>query len=346
VTNTTDGLSSPNEMPSGPDPLVLFVIGHPRCGSTVIGNVLAELPGIFHAGEMCYLWKDGLPAPRRRCGCGLEMRECEVWRRSLARATGAPMDETEVMPAEGAAPTTGLPGAEPVRMSRLQSEALGRFVSLRAARLDPRWRPQGAAAEYLSEMARIYRALAAETGASVIIDSSKWPHDGRLIAGLAHIEQPLEVAFVHLLREPWGGVFSRLPRDRPDIPGSRRPATRRRVLLESLRWLKSNIMAEIVIHRSGSRAHTLRYEDFTADPAAALAGMADFMGVVGASSVFDGRTLMLSVNHTTGGNRNRWQTGEIEISQDRRWKSGMSTGDVRLVSLVTLLYRRRYGNAP
>jgi hypothetical protein len=38
---------------------VLYVTGRCRSGSTVLGNVLAEMPGVFHAGELRFLWQTG-----------------------------------------------------------------------------------------------------------------------------------------------------------------------------------------------------------------------------------------------------------------------------------------------
>ena len=52
-----------------PDLTVLYVSGWCRSGSTVLGNVLAEVPGFFHAGELRYLWLNGVlgSGSNRRC---------------------------------------------------------------------------------------------------------------------------------------------------------------------------------------------------------------------------------------------------------------------------------------
>jgi hypothetical protein len=38
---------------------VLYVTGWCRSGNTVLGNVLAEMPGVFHVGELRFLWRNG-----------------------------------------------------------------------------------------------------------------------------------------------------------------------------------------------------------------------------------------------------------------------------------------------
>ncbi|HMB51922.1 MAG TPA: sulfotransferase, partial [Thermoanaerobaculia bacterium] len=61
---------------------------------------------------------------------------------------------------------------------------------------------------------------------------------------------------------------------------------------------------------------------------------------------FDGRETDLGTNHTTGGNRNRWQSGPVAIRADRKWRKGLRASDVRLISATTWPYRLRHGYHP
>jgi len=45
---------------------VLYVTGWCRSGSTVLGNILAEVPGVFHAGELVTALDELEPDARRR----------------------------------------------------------------------------------------------------------------------------------------------------------------------------------------------------------------------------------------------------------------------------------------
>src|SRR6266536_3190279 len=64
---------------------VLYVTGWCRSGSTVLGNVLAEAPGVVHAGELRYLWLNGAlgQGSNSRCGCGAQLASCPLWSRVL-----------------------------------------------------------------------------------------------------------------------------------------------------------------------------------------------------------------------------------------------------------------------
>src|ERR1700722_7728096 len=73
-------------------PLVVYLAGTGRSGSTVLANILGEVDGVFAAGELRYLWQRGLKEGRL-CGCGLPVRESPVWSRVLAMAGG--LDDPE-----------------------------------------------------------------------------------------------------------------------------------------------------------------------------------------------------------------------------------------------------------
>jgi hypothetical protein len=73
-------VTAPDES-TGPAPgRILFMVARPRSGTTILGNALGELPGWFHVGELRYLWAEGLPKPRRDCGCRLPVAGCPTWR--------------------------------------------------------------------------------------------------------------------------------------------------------------------------------------------------------------------------------------------------------------------------
>ena len=55
---------------SGASVKVVCIIGWCRNGSTILGNVLGEVPGFFHAGELHFLWKNAAgKGANQSCGC-------------------------------------------------------------------------------------------------------------------------------------------------------------------------------------------------------------------------------------------------------------------------------------
>ena len=64
---------------------VLYIARFGRSGSTILGNVLGEVEGFFHGGELRSIWEHGLIL-NKVCGCGVPFRECEMWRPVLDEA--------------------------------------------------------------------------------------------------------------------------------------------------------------------------------------------------------------------------------------------------------------------
>ena len=104
---------------------------------------------------------------------------------------------------------------------------------------------------------RVYRALAAVTGARVIVDTSKEPHYSYILREATN----LDVYFLHLVRDPRAVGYS--GRQRQIEPGLDGEVARefRGPLRTSLYYTVSNTAAEALWSRD-PRYRLLRYEDF------------------------------------------------------------------------------------
>ena len=73
-------------------PRVVYVLGAPRSGSTVLGDLAASIDGVHHIGEARFALDRGLlvdPYEGRPCGCGEPLRSCPFWAPHVGR-TDAP----------------------------------------------------------------------------------------------------------------------------------------------------------------------------------------------------------------------------------------------------------------
>ena len=73
---------------SSTDPVVVYVGGLGRSGSTLLERALARLPGFVGLGEVVYLWERGL-LNDETCGCGEPFSDCAFWRAVGERAFGS-----------------------------------------------------------------------------------------------------------------------------------------------------------------------------------------------------------------------------------------------------------------
>jgi hypothetical protein len=307
---------------SGPDGTVkvLYVAGSGRSGSTILDRILGQLDGFFSAGELCNLWERGLLA-RRRCGCGTPVPDCPVWGPILTDAFGGP-DRVDA---------AGFAAAARRRLN---------VRSIPALLLDRDGRGGTADDAYRAALARLYRAVQRHTGCRVLVDSSKSPVYARLLAATPG----LEVAVVHLVRDPRATAWSFLRKKRlPDF-GDDRLMVRQHPLVSARRWSLWQAATELLWRGRSGRYLRLRYEDFVRDPQPAVRRIVALAGEAPAGSPFTGpATVRLAATHSVSGNPNRFGTGEVELRADEEWRRAMRTTDRAMVTALTWPLLLRYG---
>ena len=297
---------------------VLFLGGLGRSGTTLIERVLARAGGVHALGELVFLWERALGA-NERCGCGEPFDACAFWQAVGKRAFG------------------GWDRVDPGAMRSLQARVdRNRFLPLMTAPwLSPRYR--ASLERYAGVLGKIYAAVAEETGAAVLVDSSKHASTAAL---LRHVPG-VDARVVQVVRDPRGVAYSwSKVVERPDVTSGPSTMARLGSGRVAVRWLLYAVLLELV-RRPRPRVR-LRYEDFAADPGGAVERLLAFAGVPPAA-VVDGGTVVLEPDHTVAGNPMRFRVGEIEIRRDDEWRERLPRRDHRIVSLVTWPLRAAYG---
>lgn len=161
-------------------PQILYISGSGRSGSTLLERMLNTSPDVLSVGELHCLWR--LPSDAITCSCGKRICDDAFWSNILRRAQIGPEEVAELQRLEAAV----------VRSSFL----VGASFSLEKVAADPRVQT------FLALQDRIFSALAAETGARVIVDSSKAGPRGWILATNpnSHI--------LHLYRDPTAVIAS------------------------------------------------------------------------------------------------------------------------------------------
>jgi sulfotransferase family protein len=304
-----------------PGPSVLYIMGSGRSGSTILGSILGEVGGFVHVGELRSLWGEGLlHADGRVCGCGQPVAACDFWSEVVRR--------------------TDLPsiGADPAAVLGWQRREVRTRHTWRILRAHgPSRRPD--LGEYAGVQARLYRAVGEVAGASVVVDSSKRPADAALLTRVPGITPYL----VHLVRDPRAVAYSwqrmrTVPRAR-----TRQRMTRWRSSRSTGNWLVANLTAEALRRRGATML--VRYEDLVEDPRATVAAIVRFVGADASDLPFeDERTVILSPNHTSGGNPVRFSSGRLLLRADDEWLEEQASVDRVGITAATLplLVRYRY----
>lgn len=293
---------------------VLCITGWCRNGSTIIGNVLNEVPGVFHVGELHFLWKNSVGrGANSLCGCGKNLTDCEIWQRVLA--AGRP---------EGMAPDVHA------------DTVIGR--QLACVRTRHTWRVlrrglDGADIRAHAElMTRTYHEIADAVGARIIVDTTKIPGEAAL---LPHLEG-IETYFVQLVRDP-RAVAQSWSREKEYVYAMSASKS-------TAYWNGFNAACEAILRRYPERSTFLRHEDFIADPAAGIDKLLRLCGADPAANPVQDRTVELHTNHTVTGNPDRFSTGRTVLRErDDAWRTRLPAPARLAAATLSWPRFRRYG---
>lgn len=303
---------------------VLYLGGLGRSGTTLLERVVGELPGAVPLGEIVHLWRRDL-RDGERCGCGEPFLACPFWTAVGERAFG---------------------GWHEVDVDRVVALALTvdrtRFVPGLALKqwTDRHW---GELREYTDYYVRLYRAVQAETGAAVVIDSSK---HASLAYCLSHNAE-IDLRVLHVVRDSRGVAYSWTKHvDRPETDGADE-MTRFSPGRTALLWNAHNAAFSVLEPRNDRvQVMRLQYEHFVADPVDITRAVARFAGLQlgpGDLDFLGPDTVALGRCHSAAGNPMRFLTGQLTIRHDDAWRQALPPAQRRLVSTLTAPFLVAYG---
>lgn len=293
------------------NPIIGYVAGYGRSGSTFLDVVIDNSPSAFGGGEITHLfdsWLGGEP-----CSCGELLDECPVWSLVIGQVANT---VPEFDAGEARRITRRL---EHMLIPVLHSR---KRVKLRYERL---WRA-------------VFIALEDVTGHGVILDSSKTQVFAAFRSRLLKRCLPRQVYVVHLVRDPRNVVASVLR------GGNRIAAKRRSKVLSACRtaltWIAANVCAHIAAR--GAEKLSVRYEDLVSDRERRFEEIGNFLKIE-VSPVAERVTAgeAIATGHGISGNRLRRQpaiTMNPDVRSEQEW-----SGLLRCVALITWPLARNYG---
>jgi UDP-N-acetylglucosamine transferase subunit ALG13 len=304
---------------------VLYIGGWGRSGSTLAERLLGEMPELVGAGEVTHLWQRGL-ADNELCACGTPFRACPFWAAVGDKAFGGwdQVDADTVLALKHRVDRTRFVPrlALPTRFTRRRKD-LGSYTELHR---------------------QVYAAIAAVSGASVVIDSSK---HSSLAFALRH-DRRIDLRVLHLVRDGRGVAYSWSKQvQRPEATSGDSFMPQYSPLKSGVLWTAHNWLFDALrmVHR---KTKIMRYENIIADPVDSLAAVRTFLDLPAAPTDFlnivDGAPVArVGASHSIAGNPMRFTSGELVLRTDQAWRSAASPGRRRLIGLLTWPARARYG---
>ena len=262
---------------------ILYLVGDSRSGSTLLQHLLSLQPGVHALGEIRRL--GAMARAGEACACGAPLGECEFWCKVCGDV--APADRATEQARDGLS----------WRFTMMR-EAVALRGGLAPSGSFLRKRAHAAAAE----CRRLYEAVAAETGASLLIDNSKEPdHFLHMHASYPDLIDPV---FLH--RDGRGLIWSKI----------RRAGVSAENAVNGYLWMQR--MIETARRAVGvHKATEARYEDLCRDPRGELERiLAPFDVSVETTDLGS----LPDVRHDIGGSPSFQGTERRDIQLDERWR--------------------------
>jgi hypothetical protein len=308
--------------PAGRRITVLFVAGAGRSGSTILDNILGQVPEVASVGELRFVWERGI-LEERLCGCGRPFRACPEW--SAVLATAFPGADLEALA---------------TRMVELQQAGIRARRLPKLLRARSRERLRRHMAEYLGNLEALYTATRDHFGCHVLVDSSKLPSYGSLL----EMVPAIDLRVVHLIRDPRATAYSWLRKKALTDRAGTAFMQRQGPVKASGLWAFWNVAAGRLWPPGEGRSLPVHYERFVDAPQETVRTILAHVGEGEAPLPFVSETeVELLPNHTVAGNPSRFSTGRVAIRVDDEWKSKMRRWDRARVTAVTWPLLLRYG---
>jgi Sulfotransferase family len=297
---------------------VVFVAGAGRSGSTLLDLLLGSAPGACAVSELRHIWRLGF-VEDEFCGCGEPFSRCPFWQAvvesaglAASQAHGREVDRSQ----------------EWLLQSR-HAPALTWSALLRGRgrRERERWE---------ATQLQLLRAIQAVSGARTIVDSSKNPMYGLLLATLPEVD----LRVVHLVRDSRAVAYSWARREKPDpMRQGKMQFALAKPWQAGAWWAIANLATELAppLRRRYLR---VRYEELARDPEGWLRRISRFAGL---DPVAAAERVHLGLHHSIGGNPMRYEQGEVRVKPDTAWRRLLPAGDRRLVTAITWPLLLRYG---
>ena len=302
---------------------ILYIGGEGRSGTTLLDQILGQIPGVTGTGELFAIWERGV-IDDDLCGCGEAFSACPVWTAVGRTAFG------------------GWSVEEARHMGEIRRSLVRDRYAPWLIRNDS-WPTAPQQGDYfLAGLDRLYRASAATTGSEVIGDSSKYAGYAMVLSRLPDVD----LRVVQLVRDARGAAFSltKLVR-KPEVAAATTTMDRYPPAVTAARWVKTDALF-LALRARRVPLLTIRYEDLIDDPGAVVRRVADFADLPSGPGLFDmlgSSSVDLAPTHTVAGNPSRFRTGTVELALDERWRSGLGPFERGVVSGIAAPGLLRHG---
>jgi hypothetical protein len=183
--------------------------------------------------------------------------------------------------------------------------------------------------KYIEHNIKLYEIISQKTVGKIIIDSSRNP--GRLLALLS--SDKIDMYTIDIIRDPRASMNSLIQKDIRNVHENRQ-----NTLVNMLNWDVKNLLGLDIMRKiDADKGSYISYKNFTRYPAQVLEQLKKKLNLSLDYEETNGKfTINLEAGHIFSGNRSRFNTGKITISEDTNWERQLSWFHKTLISIGSL----------
>lgn len=257
---------------AGPMPMVLYIMGTGRSGTTILDVILSDNPGMVSVGEVTHIFRDGF-IEKKPCACGQAARSCALWGQVWGKI--------------------GLAESSLGHVNDL-FRSVGWHKKFFALFLG--FMPSSSLETYQTINRKLFMALSQTSGAHVVVDSSKYPARALALSRMF----PNRIKVICLTRAPEGLLAAFRKQDIEQTPKG--------YFATLLYYTYVLLTCRLVMLSPGVDVVPLRYEDLTRTPVETLGAIERWSGLnLSQAKGKIQRQAPLLIGHMVTGNRLRNQ---------------------------------------
>ncbi len=290
---------------------IVLILGYPKSGSTVFGELIGQFNEFLHVGEMERLWcttEDKISLfPIKDCSCGERLYACTFWKpylnsvveriKELNKAQDLDLNNRKL-----------LDYRERLLMKKKFSEKEAKI--------------------YTDLIHLLYKSLY-EGEKKIILDSSKdlW------YAQYLESTNLFDISYIHLARDLKGVIYSRQKKLKTyNQKSGKISLDYKYVAYDIVKWNIANYKIKRFL--SNKKSTFVCYEEMVNNPHKALERIGELMNLnIDPSMVLnDNKEFFIHENHLIHGNRFRKERGLIKLKKDPRPYNELKLMDKKLIN--------------
>jgi hypothetical protein len=315
-------------------PMLIYIAGYGRSGSTVLGAILGSHPSIVGLGEITTMFgvlSQSKGHALNNCSCGKSFNDCDYWQNILESSEYNSIQQWAN-----------------IHKTFQKVEDIRSLLILLRGGFSEHGNISHIGAAYADYNHTLLNSLVKRNQQTIFVDSSKtvWNRIGRPYALQELVG--LDVKVIHLIRDGRATMWSRAKGKNRTLAQKRPSISILRGLLGAALWSSTNLLTSVLLLRvPNENVLRIHYEDLIDDAEHTMQELGQFIGQDLSDitrKLVNRDSFMVSNIHLAGGNR-LLKNGSFVVKVDKSWRKQLpAIGYVLFYLIFTpfwLLYRRK-----